>query len=61
MESKYVDSKEISVMAECGRNRAREILNEVNMMARANGKRIPNKRKALRIRVLEYLDQEGDE
>lgn len=51
----WVNAKQISEIAGCGRDKARRILREVNADAKAKGFIIPTQSKAYRPRVLAML------
>lgn len=51
----WLNTKQVSSIAHCGRDKARAIIREVNDEAQAKGYRIPKSSEAYRERVLEKL------
>lgn len=51
----WMDTKEISELAECCMQNAREIKNELHEMIKKKGLMIPNKRKVPKEMVYKYL------
>ena len=58
--TKWITTKEIVEVAECGYNKAQEIRREVNEMIEAQGFKVVNKKKAPRKEVLKYLGLEDN-
>ncbi len=56
--TKWVTTKEIQVIAECGYTKAQEIKREVNQIVADKGYKIVSNRKAPRQEVLKYLGLE---
>lgn len=51
----WLNAKQVATLAGCGRDRAREIISQVNEDARAHGFLVPKESRAYKQRVLEKL------
>ena len=57
---RFIGTKEVQEVAECGPNHAREIIREVNAKLQSNGIRIVHQYKAPLKEVLKHIGQEDD-